>query len=130
MKRKNSICKPVEKIYTSCSYKDFEEGVVDEYGVMYSKDGKRLLKCYSDLKLSEYKIKSGTEAVCNYAFSGCETLQSIEIPWSIKSIGDEAFYNCSDICFVFKPFLFHNLSEAIGEDAFPSSCKVIRRKRD
>lgn len=111
MKRKNSVCKPVEKIDTSCSDKDFEEVVVDEYGVIYSNDGKRLLRCYPNLKLSEYKIKSGTEVVCNYAFSGCETLQSIVIPWAIKSIGDEAFYNCSDIYFVFKPFLFQNLSE-------------------
>ena len=41
---------------TEVSEKDFEEGVADEFGVIYSADGKRLLKCSSILNLLKFRI--------------------------------------------------------------------------
>ena len=78
-----------ERIDTSCSDKDIEEGVMDELGVIYSRDGKRLLKCNSYPK--EYCIKPDTQIICDKAFDNIYTLQSISIPASVIAIGDCAF---------------------------------------
>ena len=113
VKRKKIIRKPVEKIDTSCTDKDIAEGVRDEYGVLYSKDGKRLLRC-NNRKLSVYKIKSGTNVICDKAFWECESLQSIEIPDSVTSIGNDAFYLCESLQSIVIPASV----TSIGDGAF------------
>ena len=97
VKRKKIIRKLTEKIDTSCSDKDIAEGVKDEYGVIYSKDGKRLLKCGRKIKLAEYNIKSGTQVICDNAFDDCYVLQNIVIPESVTSIGDYSFSFCDNL---------------------------------
>ena len=67
----------------------------DEYGVKYTSDGKILIKVPKDLQ--EYTIKPGTEIICSEAFFQCERLASLEIPESVKEIGDGAFYGCRNL---------------------------------
>ncbi|MBD5279039.1 MAG: leucine-rich repeat protein [Bacteroides sp.] len=86
----------IEKIDTSCTDKDIAEGIADEFGVIYSKDGKRLLTCKS-CSLSKYQIKSGTIVICDAAFSWEESLQSVTIPDSVTSIGNRAFFWCGSL---------------------------------
>ena len=119
--RKKIIRKPVEKIDTSCSDKDIAEGVKDEYGVIYSKDGKRLLRCYPKLKLSEYKIKLGTQVICDDAFICCESLKSIEIPNSVTFIGNYIFCGCESLQSIEIP----DYVTSIGDGAF-SGCKSLQ----
>ena len=90
-KRKQTI--PQEKIDTSCTDEDIAKGVADEFGVIYSKDGKRLLTCKND-SLTSYKIKPGTQIICNEAFGDC-TITGITIPESVTSIGSFAFSECT-----------------------------------
>lgn len=40
-----------------------------------------------------YQIKEGTTIIATAAFNNCETLDSISIPNSVISIGEDAFYN-------------------------------------
>lgn len=67
---------------------DFSSGTKDEYGVVYSCDGKCLLKAPQDLV--EYKVKDGTEVIGEAAFSGCK-IEKIVFPKSLKSIRPYAF---------------------------------------
>ena len=46
--------------------------------------------------LKEVVINGGT-SIGNWAFSGCTSLTSIEIPDSVISIGEDAFYNCTGL---------------------------------
>ncbi|MBD5317831.1 MAG: leucine-rich repeat protein [Bacteroides sp.] len=87
----------VEEIDTSVSKEDLANGVKDEFGVIYSRDGKRLLKRQSGLKLSNYNIKAGTKVICDDAFLGCSSLQSVTIPSSVTTIGHHAFRECSSL---------------------------------
>ena len=74
---------------TEVTEQEIENGVKDNQGCVYSQDGKRLLKAASDLKT--YTIKEGTEIICNESFQECSELQSVELPDSVKAIGDDAF---------------------------------------
>ena len=108
-----------EKIVTSCSVKDIEEGVEDEFGVVYSRDGKRLLKCRRYLK--EYNIKHGTQIICNHAFESIESLKSVVIPDSIQVIGFEAFRFCTSLMDITIP----ESVTVIHNEAF-FGCKLLR----
>jgi hypothetical protein len=70
---------------------DFNDAIVDDDGVTYSKDGKRLLKGVGLEK--DYIVRDGTEVICNGAFAYIET-HGIEFPESLKYIGAKAFGYC------------------------------------
>ncbi|MBR4325879.1 MAG: leucine-rich repeat protein, partial [Bacteroidales bacterium] len=84
-----------EELSTEVTWDEVNVGVEDEYGVIYSKDGKRLLKCNQELQT--YIVKNGTQAICNCAFIYCESLQQIIIPNSVTSIGEFAFGWCKSL---------------------------------
>lgn len=73
----------------------FEKGVIDDKGVEYSEDGKRLLLA-TNLKSSEYCVKPGTEVICDRAFYNCN-VERIEMPDGLLAIGEEAFYRCTNL---------------------------------
>lgn len=63
--------------------------VVD--GVLFSKDGKRLIQYPAGREENAYTVPSGTEKVAPYAFAACKKLKNLHIPEGVKSIGDCAF---------------------------------------
>ena len=69
---------------------DLNYGILDEYGVCYSKDGKRLLK---GVNIDKYSIKEGTEVICSSAFHDCKELTSVQFPSSLRFIGAYAFHS-------------------------------------
>lgn len=89
-------CVPVVDISTDVTDEDLVEAIEDEYGVKYSKDGKRLLKADSKLK-GEYHIRKGTICICFSAFEDCSGLTGVVIPEGITEIGDFAFSNCTGL---------------------------------
>ena len=89
-------CVPVVDISTDVTDEDLVEAIEDEYGVKYSKDGKRLLKAYSKLN-GEYHIRKGTICICFSAFENCAGLTGVVIPEGVTEIGDFAFSNCPSL---------------------------------
>ena len=88
------IKKPKEKVYSTsvtCLH-DWVDSWVDEYGVKYSADGKRLLWAPRDIR--SYNILKGTKAICDEAFENCIGLTSLHIPEGVTYIGESAFYGC------------------------------------
>lgn len=101
---------------TEVTKEDLENAVVDEFGVKYSKDWKRLLRAPSGLN-GKYSIRKGVEVIGNSAFLFCSSLTSINIPSSVTNIGDLAFEGCSSLISV-------NISNSvtnIGDLAFNDS---------
>jgi len=103
----------IEIISTYVTEEDKKDAWTDEYGVKYSKDGKKLLES-TDHGLTNYTIRQGTRSIGNCAFNGCSSLQSITIPDSVTSIGYKAFYYCSSLQSVSIP----KSVTSIGDDAF------------
>ena len=85
----------VVELSTEVMQKELKEGVKDEYGVTYSKDGLRLLKGNSEL--TTYTVRKGTRVICDEAFSSCYDLTSITLPQGVKSIGHNPFANCKNL---------------------------------
>lgn len=104
------------------SYRELAFAEIDECGVLYSQDGKRLLRYSMDelsttgwndetstgdldvefgtqkiQSLTDYTVKKGTEIICNNAFSGCESINTITLPETIKQIGEWAFSDCENL---------------------------------
>ena len=86
----------IEIISTEVTEEDWKDAWTDEFGVRYSKDGKKLLES-TDQGLKNYTIRQGTRSICDEAFWHCESLHSVTIPDSVTSIGDGTFHCCPSL---------------------------------
>ena len=91
---------------------------IDEFGVKYSADRKKLIRGNESLEV--YKIREGTAVICNEAFFYCTSLIGIAIPDSATSIGDSAFCLCESLTNITIP----NSVTSIGKWVF-SGCKLL-----
>nr|WP_293621472.1 leucine-rich repeat domain-containing protein [Prevotella sp.] len=119
-----------EDMTTEITDEELNEAIIDEYGVKYSKDGRKLLKSPRELD-GTYSIKRGTKIICDEAFgrrislnhsflnglvipdsvirigkgafANCSFLRSLVIPDSVTSIGDYAFRDCSSLSSIVIP---------------------------
>ena len=135
------LLQTIENLSTKAAEEELKEAITDEFGVKYSKDGRKLLKAPQKLD-GAYSIRKGTKIICDeafrwrkiigcrslkslvipdsvtnigdYAFSGCWSLSSVVIPDSVTSIGDYAFWNCRSLTDIVIP----DSVTSIGESAF------------
>lgn len=97
----NYFKKPEAKEFTTTvTDEDLENATTDKYGEKYSPDGKRLLQ---GADIGTYEIKAGTEVICDSAFRGCTSLEQINIPDSVTSIGNRAFRGCISLEQIYIP---------------------------
>ena len=111
----------VVPLSTKVTKEDLAEAYIDEYGVKFSPDRKRLLKAPDDLvsytipstvtaicdsafansffgsSISELTIPNSVTTIGNSAFTRCEKLTSLTIPDSVTAIGDRAFLWCKNL---------------------------------
>ena len=109
-----------EDLSTETTEEELKEAFVDEWGVKYSKDGRKLLKVPRELS-GAYSVKEGTRIICDRAFYGCYSLSEIVIPSSVTSIGDRAFLGCRSLSEIVIP----SSVASIGDRAF-SSCDSLK----
>ena len=102
-----------EDLSTKPTEEELKEAFVDEWGVKYSKDRRKLLKVPNKLS-GAYSVKEGTRIICDHAFSCCLSLSKIVIPASVASIGEWAFWGCSSLSDIVIP----TSVTSIGEWAF------------
>ncbi|MQO18118.1 leucine-rich repeat protein, partial [Prevotella copri] len=81
---------------TEATNAELNEAIMDEFGVKYSKDGRKLLKAPQNLD-STYSIKEGTKIICDMAFADCKSLRSLVVPDGVTSIGKRAFSDCTSL---------------------------------
>ena len=102
-----------EDLSTETTEEELKEALVDEWGVKYSKDGRKLLEAPGELS-GAYSVKEGTKIICDSAFWYCSSLSEIVIPSSVTSIGKGAFYVCDSLSEIVIP----SSVTSIGDSAF------------
>ncbi len=122
-----------EDLSTKTTEEELKEAIVDERGVKYSKDGRKLLKVTEGLG-GAYSIKEGTRIICDSAFSWCRSLSKIVIPASVTSIGDSAFWECRSLSKIVIPYSVTSIGNrafgrcsSLSEIVIPSSVTSIGR---
>ena len=89
----------------------------EEYGLLYSEDKRRLLSC--SIQITDCTVREGTKVICDRAFSE-KNIVSIQIPGSVRAIGEEAFYHCPGLESISVPKGIN----AIGDYAFANCHKL------
>ena len=112
------LLQTIEDLPTKATDEELKEAFVDEWGVKYSKDGRKLLKAPKKLD-GIYSIRIGTKIICEEAFRwdkliGCHFLKSLVIPDSVTNIGDYAFWGCKSL----KSLVIPDSVTSIGDGAF------------
>ena len=109
-----------EDLSTETTKEELNEAFVDEWGVKYSKDGRKLLKAPGELS-GAYSVNEGTRIICDSAFFYCDSLSEIVFPSSVTSIGNGAFLGCNSLSEIVIP----SSVTCIGDWAF-SSCYSLK----
>ena len=114
----------IEDLPTKATEEELKEAFVDEWGVKYSKDGRKLLKGPKKLD-GIYSIRKGTKIICEEAFRwsktiGCHFLKSLVIPDSVTNIGDYAFWGCTSL----KSLVIPDSVNSIGDRVFSGCCSL------
>ena len=109
----------IEDLLTKATDEELREAFVDEWGVKYSKNGRKLLKAPYELN-GTYSIKEGVRIICDKAFLFCSSLNDIVIPDGVTSIGNEAFNRCGSLT----SFVIPNGVTSIGDSAF-AGCRSL-----
>ena len=107
------LSQTIEDLSTGITEDELKEAFIDEWGVKYSKDGRKLLKVPKELS-GAYSVKEGTRVICNCAFFCCRSLSDIVIPSSVTSIGNRAFLSCLSLSKIVIP----SSVTSIGDSAF------------
>ena len=100
------ISKNIKKIYTNrFNQTEFTNILVDENneyftsidGKLYSKDKKIFYAYASNKENDEFIFEEETEEIAAYAFHNTSKLNKISITENIKTIGEDAFYKCTNL---------------------------------
>lgn len=92
---------------------------------MKIEDGVFIKVEYSDLKDGVCEIPDSVTSIGDYAFYKCSNLKSVIIPNNVTSIGFSAFENCISLTSVVIP----DNEISIGYGAFESFCKIKRKEK-
>lgn len=109
----------VEDMSTVATKAELNEAITDEFGVKYSKDGRKLLKVPQNLD-GTYSVKKGTKIICDMAFYDYSSLSSLVIPDSVIIIGFGAFEGCSSL----RNLVIPDSVTSIGDRAFSGCCSL------
>jgi len=97
--------KSIGPIYTTFYCRDLETITVSEDNeyyksvdnVLFSKDGKELLRVACKAFSGTYNIPDGVVKINKKAFDRCPYIEKVVLPDSVEEIGEEAFYQCQSL---------------------------------
>ncbi|MBQ9833171.1 MAG: leucine-rich repeat protein [Clostridia bacterium] len=120
-------CSALEKIEVSADNGSF----CSKDGILYSKDGQKLIACPGGIK-GEISVADNTTEIGKSAFDCCSEITSAMLPEGVVNIGDFAFNGCTLLEKIVLPSTLTTIGESAFRDCqsltqirFPSSVKEI-----
>ena len=83
-------------ISTEATPNDMADAWEDEDGILYSRDGHKLLKA-KNTTITRCFVRPGTRIICDKGFKGCQSLRFVSFPNSLTHIGAFAFLFCNSL---------------------------------
>ncbi len=111
-----SICSNLIEINVDIENKNY----LSEEGVLFNKEKTELIQYPVNNERTSYIIPEGVTSIGENAFYNCSNLTSISIPEGVTSIGDETFAHCSKLTSIGIP----EGVTSIGDSAF-SNCERL-----
>lgn len=89
-------------------------------GVLFNKNGTKLIRYPSSKAATSYSIPSSVTEVADNAFAHCTKMEYVKIPDTVTKIGERAFYKCSSLGAgdSLNTFSIPKSVETIGDSAF------------
>lgn len=106
-----AACPEIESFEVSPDHKALRQ----MNGVVFSRDGSRLLLCPRKLA-GTYRIPNGVKEISSSAFADCRELTELVLPRGILALPDQAFYGCSRLnkATVFNDYPSDNIGRLFG----------------
>lgn len=92
-------------------------------GVLYTED-KKTLVAYPNAHGKEYVVPHGVEEIGNCAFKDCDMIEQIHLPITVKRIGINAFYRCTNL----KTISYEGSEEEIKFEGFSGDYGFVNPK--
>ena len=102
-------CSSLEEINIT----DGDGNYMSEYGIMYTKDGKKLIGYPAAKADREYTARAGLEEICQSGFVKAANLEKADLT-GVKKIGAYAFEDCTAL----REVIFSDGLESVDSDAF------------
>ena len=87
-------------------------------GVIYSKDGKRLLKCSPKRRCYTFKIPEGVEEIDVNAFDWNNYIFKIQLPETLKKLKTGTFAKCEKLSTIYIPSKMEYIEDGCFADCF------------
>lgn len=87
-------------------------------GVVYSKDGKRLIKCSPKRRCYTFKIPEGVEEIDVHAFDWNNYIFKIQLPETLKNLKAETFAKCEKLSTIYIPSKMEYIEDGCFADCF------------
>ena len=81
------VLKKLEKYEVSSKNNYFKS----KDGILFSKDGKRLLNVPRRKKAANYLIPYGVKSIADHCFASCNRIQAVTMPDTVERVGDQGF---------------------------------------
>lgn len=109
--------------YRTCYIQDIEVAESNPYyksidGVVYSKDGKELIKCSPVRRCCNFKIPEGVEEIDIHAFDWNKCIYRIQLPETLKNLKTGTFATCERLGVIYIPSMMEYIEDGCFADYF------------
>lgn len=109
--------------YRMCFVQDIEVTESNPYyksidGVVYSKDGKKLIKCSPARECCNFKIPEGVEEIDIHAFDWNKHIHRIQLPETLKNLKAGTFVTCENLSTIYIPSAMEYIEDGSFADDF------------
>lgn len=109
--------------YRTCFIQNIEVTESNPYyksidGIVYSKDGKKIIKCSPERRCYDFRIQEGVEEIDIHAFDWNKHIRRIQLPETLKNLKAGTFATCEKLSTIYIPSTMEYIEDGCFADYF------------